>query len=305
MAGHFHQTNLSGAMVTSPLAVDFRCFMTRQSPHIIYRQAGCLVRLQCQWGEPVKGHKWEEASIIDWVLVSGIEKKMWKWLSCLKVEACTEVLCWGSPLRLLERSRAFACQGWRKVNHTRGVWTVICMFFTEIWDQREKKKFRGSLSVSICSKHCCLSLGDKFPPFTVASCYCINIQHIRQQIQQKLCFMCMSLNGYLSVNLSVSLYFHLYHLLTSGSHYMNFNTIFVYLWVLRKGFRSCRLCRYLPRLFGPFSTGASASSSSSSGSGWGEDSGKPSTRPASSRTSGNMADPLGIERQNYIITNTS
>lgn len=139
MAGHFHQTNLSGAMVTSPLAVDFRCFMTRQSPHIIYRQAGCLVRLQCQWGEPVKGHKWEEASIIDWVLVSGIEKKMWKWLSRLKVEACTEVLCWGSPLRLLERSRAFACQGWRKVNHTRSVWTVICMFFTEIWDQRKKK----------------------------------------------------------------------------------------------------------------------------------------------------------------------
>lgn len=94
-AGHFHQANLSSATVTSPLAVYFRGFMARQSPHIIYRQAGRLVGLQRQWGEPVQSHKWEEAGVIDWVLVPGIEKKTWKRVRCLKVRAYTEVLCWG------------------------------------------------------------------------------------------------------------------------------------------------------------------------------------------------------------------
>lgn len=83
------------AAVTSPLAVDFRGFMARQPPHVIYRQAGRLVGLQRQWGEPVQSHKWEEASVINWVLVSGIENKMRKWVRCLKVQAYTEVQCWG------------------------------------------------------------------------------------------------------------------------------------------------------------------------------------------------------------------
>lgn len=55
--GHFPQANLSSVTVTSPLEVDFRGFMARQSPHIIERQARRLVGLHCQWGEPVKGHK--------------------------------------------------------------------------------------------------------------------------------------------------------------------------------------------------------------------------------------------------------
>lgn len=62
--------------VTSPLAVDLRGFMAGQSPHIVDRQAGRLVGLQCQRGEPVQGHKREEAGVVDWVLVPGIEEKM-------------------------------------------------------------------------------------------------------------------------------------------------------------------------------------------------------------------------------------
>ncbi|TNN71271.1 hypothetical protein EYF80_018473 [Liparis tanakae] len=50
--------------------------MAGQSPHIVYRQAGRPVGLQCQRGEPVQGHKREEAGVIDWVLVPGIEEKM-------------------------------------------------------------------------------------------------------------------------------------------------------------------------------------------------------------------------------------
>lgn len=73
----------------------------------------------------------------------------------------------------------------------------------------------------------------------------------------------------------------------------------MYLCVILKGFRSCRLCLYRPCLFGPLSTdvSTSSSSSSSSGSSCGEDRGRPSTRPAASRASGYMLDFLQRERE--------
>lgn len=73
----------------------------------------------------------------------------------------------------------------------------------------------------------------------------------------------------------------------------------IYLCVILKGFRSCRLCLYRPCLFGPLSTdvSTSSSSSSSSGSSCGEDRGRPSTRPAASRASGYMLDFLQRERE--------
>lgn len=52
--------------------------MAGQSPNIIHRQAGRPEGFQRQWGEPVQRHEGEEAGIIDWVLVSGIKRKMAK-----------------------------------------------------------------------------------------------------------------------------------------------------------------------------------------------------------------------------------
>jgi len=41
------------------------------------------------------------------VLVPGIEEETWKWVRCLKVQAYTEVLCWGSrPMEAAEREEA-------------------------------------------------------------------------------------------------------------------------------------------------------------------------------------------------------
>lgn len=179
--------------------------MARQSPHILYRQAGRLVGLQCQWGEPVQSHKWEEAGIIDWVLVPGIEKMMWKWVRCLKVRACTEVLHWGNRPNTghKERSGAFACQSKWKVSHARSVWTVICTLFTEIWEQqKKKKKTLGAVYQLACVQTlCCLSLGDKFPPLIMASCFSptVSTSGSKHNKCEFLC-LCMSLNGYLPVS---------------------------------------------------------------------------------------------------------
>lgn len=126
--------------VTSPLAVDFRGFMARQSKHIIYRQAGRLVGLQCQRGEPVHGHKWEEAGIIDWVLVPGNRDEDVKMAELSKSAGIHRgVMSGGALIGHWERSCVFACQGRQKVSHTRSVWTVICMLFTEMWETSEKK----------------------------------------------------------------------------------------------------------------------------------------------------------------------
>lgn len=69
----FHQVNLagSGGRVISPVTVDFRGFVARKAPHVIYGQAGRLVGFECQRGEPVQGHEGEEAGVIDGVLVPG------------------------------------------------------------------------------------------------------------------------------------------------------------------------------------------------------------------------------------------
>lgn len=171
---HCRSLSSAEATVTSPLAVDFRGFVARQSPHVIYRQAGRLVGLQRQWGEPVQSHKWEEASVIDWVLVSGIESKMRKWVRCRKVQAYTEVQCWGRQAPI--ESGAFARKSWRKVNHARSVWTVICTLLTEIWESSEKRKSSGVVYQSAyVQTQRCLSLGDKFPPLIMASCYCLTV----------------------------------------------------------------------------------------------------------------------------------
>lgn len=107
----------SGVTVTSPLAVGFRGFVAGQSPHVLHRQPGGPEGFQRQRGEPVQGHKWEEAGIIDWVLVSGIQGgKIGKWLSCQKVTACTEVLHRGAAAERWERHGAFARRCRWKVN---------------------------------------------------------------------------------------------------------------------------------------------------------------------------------------------
>lgn len=49
--------------------------MAGQSPHIIHRQAGRLVGLPCQRGQPVQSHKGEEASVINRVLVPEIDQR--------------------------------------------------------------------------------------------------------------------------------------------------------------------------------------------------------------------------------------
>lgn len=59
------------AAVTSPVAVDFRRLVARQSPHVIDGQAGRPVGLERQRGEPVQGHEGEEAGVVDGVLVPG------------------------------------------------------------------------------------------------------------------------------------------------------------------------------------------------------------------------------------------
>lgn len=59
------------AAVTSPVAVDFRGLVARQSPHVIDGQAGRPVGLERQRGEPVQGHEGEEAGVVDGVLVPG------------------------------------------------------------------------------------------------------------------------------------------------------------------------------------------------------------------------------------------
>lgn len=61
--------------VGSPLAVDFGGFVAGQSPHVAEGQAGRLVGLQCQRGEPVQGHEGQEAGVVDRVLVPGTQKK--------------------------------------------------------------------------------------------------------------------------------------------------------------------------------------------------------------------------------------
>lgn len=136
MSCHFQQTNFSGVTVTSPLAVDFRSFVARQSPHVVHRQAGRLVGLQRQWGEPVQGQKREEASVINWVLVPEIEKKkkdmemgeMSKSAGSHRGATSGEQ----APVARRGPGGAFAQQSRWKVNHARGVWTVICTVFTKI-----------------------------------------------------------------------------------------------------------------------------------------------------------------------------
>lgn len=59
------------AAVTSPVAVDFRSLVARQSPHIIDGQAGLPIGLERQRGEPVQGHEGEEAGVVDGVLMPG------------------------------------------------------------------------------------------------------------------------------------------------------------------------------------------------------------------------------------------
>lgn len=71
--------------------------MAGQSPHIIHRQAGRLVGLPCQRGQPVQSHKGEEASVINRVLVPEIdqrcgEREKKEAVRCLK--AHTEALRW-------------------------------------------------------------------------------------------------------------------------------------------------------------------------------------------------------------------
>lgn len=70
---HFHQVSLagSGGRGISPVTVDFRGFVARKAPHVIYGQAGRLVGFECQRGKPVQGHEGEEASVINGVLVPG------------------------------------------------------------------------------------------------------------------------------------------------------------------------------------------------------------------------------------------
>lgn len=59
------------AAVTSPVAVDFRGLVARQSPHVVHGQAGHPVGLERKRGEPVQGHEGEEASVVDGVLMPG------------------------------------------------------------------------------------------------------------------------------------------------------------------------------------------------------------------------------------------
>lgn len=59
------------AAVTSPVAVDFRGLVARQSPHVVHGQAGHPVGLERQRGEPVQGHEGEEAGVVDGVLMPG------------------------------------------------------------------------------------------------------------------------------------------------------------------------------------------------------------------------------------------
>lgn len=143
--------------MTSPLAVGFRGLVAGQSPHVIHRQAGRPEGFQRQRGEPVQGHKWEEAGIIDWVLVSGKQGgKIGKRLSCLKGRACTEVLHRAAAAERWERRRAFARRRRRGVKRSCGVWTVICMLLAEA---REDRLISGHMF-----KKCCPSLRERLPP---------------------------------------------------------------------------------------------------------------------------------------------
>lgn len=151
--------------------------MAGQSPHIIHRQAGRPEGFQRQWGEPVQRHKWEEAGIIDWVLVSGIQgERLENGLSCLKARAYTEVLHRRDAAERWERRGAFARRCWWKVNHSCSVWTVICMLLAEASEKCviSGHMFRSSLSLE----------EEEFRPLLVASCCNINTQHSRQLKQR-------------------------------------------------------------------------------------------------------------------------
>lgn len=164
--------------VTSPLAVDFRGFMARQSPHIIYRQAGRLVGLQCQRWEPVHGHKWEEAGIIDWVLVPENRDEDVKMAELSKSAGIHRgVMLGGSPHRPLRKKLRLCLPGSTKgESYPQCLNSNLHALHRNVRDQRKKIKSSGAVYQSAyVQKQCCLSLGDKFPPFILASCSCINI----------------------------------------------------------------------------------------------------------------------------------
>lgn len=186
--------------------------------------------------------------------------KIGKRLSCLKVRAYTEVLHRGDAAERWERRGAFARRCRWKVTHSCSVWTVICMLLA---GASENCVISGHMFRS-SAVYCWWRSSDPFsrPPATVLT---------------------SSTPG--SENSGLMW-------LTVWQLPYEFNKLhLIYLWVILKGFKSCKLCRYRPRLFVPFCAVVGVSSSSS-GSGWREESGRPSTRPASSNTSGNMADPL-------------
>lgn len=150
---HFHQTNLSSVTVTSPLAVDFRGFVARQSPHIVHRQAGRLVGLQRQWGEPVQSQKWEEASVVNWVLVPEIEKKKDMKMCEMSKSAGSQRGAMLGEQALIGRPRT----KWRlcSADSMKGESCPQCLnsnlhgLHKNLREQR--KNIKGSLSAGICS----------------------------------------------------------------------------------------------------------------------------------------------------------